>query len=89
MIPYAYGLRVLDKVYLDTTFALDENPYRIFPTKAQGISELLTKVSKFPESTVFHLSAWTLGYEDVMVALAVHLNTQVRIDSFQYAQTLI
>ncbi|KAL9022170.1 MAG: hypothetical protein Q9185_000570 [Variospora sp. 1 TL-2023] len=84
MIPYAYGLRVFDKVYLDTTFALDENPYRIFPTKAQGISELLTKVSKFPESTVFHLSAWTLGYEDVMVALAVHLNTQMHVDDYKF-----
>lgn len=87
MIPYAYGLRVLDKVYLDTTFALDEDPYRSFPTKARGISELLTKVSEFSEATVFHFSAWTLGYEDVMVALAAHLSTQVRIDPPHYMQT--
>lgn len=77
MIPYTHGLRVLDKIFLDTTFALDEDPYRRFPTKAQGLSELLTKTSKFPEDTVFHFNAWTLGYEDVWVAIAAHLKSQV------------
>lgn len=79
MIPYAHGLRVLDKVYLDTTFALNDDQYRSFSSKSQGIGELLSKVSEFPEDTIFHFSAWTLGYEDVMVALANYLGTQVRM----------
>lgn len=77
IIPYTNRLRALDKVYLDTTFAVDEDSYRTFPTKAQGLSELLTEVSKFPENTVFHFNAWTLGYEEAWVALAAHLKSQV------------
>lgn len=78
MIPYAHQLRVLDKIYLDTTFALDEDPYRRFPTKASGLRELLTELSAFPKDTVFHFNAWTLGYEDVFVAIAAHLRSQAR-----------
>ena len=82
MIPYAHGLRVLDKVYLDTTFAVNEDPYRTFATKAQGLEELLTEVSKFPEDTVFHFHAWTLGYEEVWMALAAHLKSRVMSDQY-------
>ncbi|KAL8923815.1 MAG: hypothetical protein Q9208_004376 [Pyrenodesmia sp. 3 TL-2023] len=80
MIPYAHQLRVLDKIYLDTTFALDEDPYRRFPTKASGLRELLTELSAFPKDTVFHFNAWTLGYEDVFVAIAAHLRSQARLN---------
>lgn len=82
MIPYICGLRVLDKVYLDTTFAVNEESYRAFATKAQGLSELLAEVSKFPEDTVFHFNAWTLGYEEVWVALAAHLKSQVILNPY-------
>ncbi|KAL8895827.1 MAG: hypothetical protein Q9207_007993 [Kuettlingeria erythrocarpa] len=77
MIPYAHQLRVLDKVYLDTTFALDEEPYRRFPSKASGLRELLIELSAFPKDTVFHFNAWTLGYEDVFIAIAAHLRSQL------------
>lgn len=82
MIPYAHQLRVLDKVYLDTTFALDEEPYRCFPTKASGLCELLTELSAFPKDTIIHFNAWTLGYEDVFIAIAAHLRSQVPMKPF-------
>ncbi|KAL8798250.1 MAG: hypothetical protein Q9182_006825 [Xanthomendoza sp. 2 TL-2023] len=66
---------IRDRIYLDTTFAVNKDPYRNFPTKAQGLSELLGEVSKFPEETILHFNAWTLGYEEVWVALAAHLNS--------------
>ncbi|KAL8749004.1 MAG: hypothetical protein Q9184_006977 [Pyrenodesmia sp. 2 TL-2023] len=84
MIPYAHQLRILDKLYLDTTFALDEDPYRRFPTKASGLQELLTKLSAFPEDTIFHFNAWTLGYEDVFVAVAAHLRSQIHVDDYKF-----
>lgn len=58
-----------------------------FPTKAEGLRELITKVSKYPPDTVFHLSAWTFGYEEVWVALANALNSQacLSINSLAYA----
>ncbi|KAL8774030.1 MAG: hypothetical protein Q9209_001138 [Squamulea sp. 1 TL-2023] len=67
LVPYTHGLRHLDKIYLDTTFAVNSDPYRSFPTKAQGLSELLKEVTKFPKDTIFHFNAWTLGYEEVWI----------------------
>ncbi|KAL8726152.1 MAG: hypothetical protein Q9181_006162 [Wetmoreana brouardii] len=83
LIPYTHGLRQLDKVYLDTTFATKEEPFRSFPTKAQGLSELLTELSKFPEDTIFHFNAWTLGYEEVWRALAAHLKSRIHVDNYK------
>ena len=78
VVPYTCGLRRLDKIYLDTTFASKNDIHRVFPTKADGLSELLTKISKYPASTVFHFHAWTLGYEEVWIALASALGSQVQ-----------
>lgn len=74
MIEYSSGLKTLDRVYLDTSFTEDVG----FQTKAEGLRELIEKVAKYPKETVFHFSAWTYGYEEVWIALAKTLNTQVR-----------
>ena len=81
MVQYAYGLKTLDTIYLDTSFIEDID----FPTKAQGISELLDKVSKYPPNTIFHFQAWTYGYEDVWVALSKALGSKVRTTHVSYA----
>lgn len=73
MIEYTSGLKTLDKVYLDTSFTQDIE----FQTKAQGLRELIDKVSEYPESTTFYFSSWTYGYEQVWIALAKALNSQV------------
>lgn len=77
MIEYASGLKTLDKVYLDTSFTEDV----IFQTKAEGLRELIDKVSKYPKETKFYFSAWTYGYEEVWIALAKALDTQVQSSS--------
>ena len=77
ILPYTHGLKRLDKIYLDTTFAFKKDYCRRFPTKADGLKELLEKVSKYPTETVFHLHAWTFGYEDVWIALSSALRSQV------------
>lgn len=78
MVEYTIGRgprqpKTLDKIYLDTSFTEDIH----FQTKADGLRELLDKVAKYPQDTLFYFSAWTYGYEDVWVALAKALNTQV------------
>ena len=78
VIPYTHGHKRLDKIYLDTTFATKKDIYRKFPAKSAGLAELLEKVSKYPKDTVFHFNAWTLGYEDVWIALSNFLRSQVR-----------
>lgn len=78
VIPYTHGQKRLSRIYLDTTFATKEDIYREFPAKSVGLAELLEKVSKYPEDTVFHFNAWTLGYEDVWIALSSFLRSQVR-----------
>lgn len=57
LVEYSSGLKTLDTIYLDTSF-IDDIP---FPPKADGIHELLRKVSQYPQETIFHLQAWTYG----------------------------
>jgi hypothetical protein len=77
LLPYTSNLRHLDKVYLDTTFAIGSRLYATFPPKAEGIKELLKMIAEYPEDTIFYFRAWTFGYEDVWQALAAALCTTV------------
>ncbi|KAG0153283.1 hypothetical protein PDIDSM_5133 [Penicillium digitatum] len=83
LIPYTLGPKRLDKLYLDSTFASKTNPFREFPSKAEGLSELLQKVQAYPDDTVFYLRAWTFGYEDVWIALSAALNKKIHVDRYQ------
>jgi len=79
LIEYTSRLKTLDCIYLDTS-----NTEAIkFPTKAEGLKELLQKVAKYPEDTVFYFTAWTFGYEEVWMALSKALKSPVR-RSFLY-----
>ncbi|QPC78671.1 hypothetical protein HYE68_009423 [Fusarium pseudograminearum] len=79
LIEYTSGLKTLDKIYLDTSFTEDVP----FETKAQGITELLKKISKYPKDTVFHFQAWTYGYEDVWIALSKALKSKIHVDDYK------
>ncbi|EEQ87763.2 DNA repair protein [Blastomyces dermatitidis ER-3] len=83
LIPYTLGSKRLDKIYLDTTFATKSNVYQSFPSKAEGIRELLEKIQTYPDSTLFYLRVWTFGYEDVWLALSAALNTRIHVDEYQ------
>ena len=71
------GIRRLDKLYLDTTFATKRDIHRSFPSKAQGLKELLLRVSEYPQETIFYFNAWTFGYEEVYLALASMMGSKV------------
>uniref|UniRef100_A0A8H7TSY9 Protein artemis n=1 Tax=Bionectria ochroleuca TaxID=29856 RepID=A0A8H7TSY9_BIOOC len=79
VLEYTLGSKTLDKIYLDTSFIDDVR----FPTKAEGIVELLAKVCRYPDDTIFHFQAWTYGYEDVWVALAKSLKTAIHVDDYK------
>ncbi|KAI5459416.1 hypothetical protein BGZ63DRAFT_448023 [Mariannaea sp. PMI_226] len=79
LVEYSSGIKTLDKIYLDTSFTTDVS----FQTKAQGIAELLKKVSKYPDDTIFHFQAWTYGYEDVWVALSKALKSPIHVDDYK------
>ncbi|RHZ64886.1 hypothetical protein CDV55_106696 [Aspergillus turcosus] len=83
LIPYTLGSKKLDKIYLDTTFARVNHVCRSFPSKAEGLRELLQKVEAYPKETIFYFRAWTFGYEDVWIALSALLNTKVHVDRYQ------
>lgn len=83
LAPYALGLRSLDCIYLDTTFATKRAPYKAFPSKAEGIKELLEKVSTYSQDTVFYFHSWTFGYENVWVALSSFLDSRIHLDSYR------
>lgn len=84
MIEYTSGLKTLDKVYLDTSFIGEI----AFQTKAEGLRELIDKVSKYPNTTKFYFSSWTYGYEQVWIALAKALNTRVSRNLLTYKRSL-
>jgi len=67
LIEYTSGLKLLDCIYLDTSFT-DDIP---FPTKAEGIKELLQKIASYPADTKFHLAAWTFGWVLMMSHLSM------------------
>ena len=77
LIPYTLGGNRLDRIYLDTTFARATHLHLKFPSKAEGLAELLHKVKSYPEDTVFYFRAWTFGYEEVWIALSAALNAKV------------
>ncbi|GAB1216408.1 hypothetical protein ATERTT37_005622 [Aspergillus terreus] len=83
LLPYTLGSRRLDKIYLDSTFARASHIYRTFPSKAEGLAELLQKVASYPDDTVFYFRAWTFGYEEVWMALSAFLNSKIHVDRYQ------
>ncbi|KAF2470943.1 uncharacterized protein BDR25DRAFT_334111 [Lindgomyces ingoldianus] len=84
LLPYTLGLRRLDCIYLDTTFATKSEPYCEFPSKAEGICELLQKVGEYPEDTIFYFHSWTFGYENVWIALSTFLRSQIHVDTYRF-----
>jgi len=84
VVPYTtLGHRSLDNIYLDTTFAAEKDVLPAFPSKAEGLAELLRKVSKYPKDTTFHFHAWTPGYEEVWIALSNALGTRIHVDKYK------
>ncbi|PKY04400.1 hypothetical protein P168DRAFT_310972 [Aspergillus campestris IBT 28561] len=83
LIPYTLGRKSLDNIYIDNTFARQSHIYRFFPSKAEGLAELLQKVTSYPANTVFYFRAWTFGYEEVWTALSAALNSKIHVDRYQ------
>ncbi|KAF9870873.1 DNA repair protein [Colletotrichum karsti] len=79
VVEYTCGIKKLDKIYLDTSF-IQNIP---FQTKADGIAELLRKVAMYPDDTVFHIQAWTYGYEQVWIALSKALRSRIHVDDYK------
>lgn len=84
LLPYTLGSRRLDCIYLDTTFATKSEPYREFPSKADGIRELLHQVGSYPTGTIFYFHSWTFGYENVWIALSNFLQSPIHLDEYRY-----
>ncbi|KAL9066139.1 MAG: hypothetical protein Q9157_007239 [Trypethelium eluteriae] len=83
LLPYTKGLRTIDCIYLDTTFATKKDIFRQFPSKRDGICDLLTQIKEYPGDTVFHFDTWTFGYEDVWIALTTALNCEIHVDRYR------
>ena len=79
LIEYTSGMKTLGCIYLDTS---NLDPMK-FPTKAEGLKELLEKVKQYPPETVFYFSAWTFGYEEVWMALSRALNSKVCLPIYE------
>jgi hypothetical protein len=85
MIPFAECIKTLDCIYIDTTFGSKSHRYREFPSKAEGLKELVGKVSRYSNDTVFYIEAWTFGYENVWIALSSLLNSHIHLDRYRWS----
>lgn len=83
LLPYTFGARRLDCMYLDTTFATRSQPYREFQSKAEGIGQLLQDVARYPDDTIFYFHSWTFGYENVWIALSAFLRSRIHLDPYR------
>ncbi|CEJ80107.1 hypothetical protein VHEMI00312 [[Torrubiella] hemipterigena] len=79
LLEYTSGIKILDKIYLDTSHLGDVH----FQPNAQGIADLVRKVTQYPNDTIFYLHSRTFGYENVWTALAKALDTQVHLDDYK------
>ncbi|TDZ30750.1 Protein artemis [Colletotrichum spinosum] len=79
IVEYTSGIKVLDKIYIDTSFIQDVP----FEPKSAGIAELLRKIEKYPKDTIFHMQAWTYGYEQVWIALSKALGSKIHVDDYK------
>ncbi|TDZ28004.1 Protein artemis [Colletotrichum trifolii] len=79
IVEYTSGIKVLDKIYIDTSFIQDVP----FEPKSAGIAELLRKIEKYPKETIFHMQAWTYGYEQVWIALSKALGSKIHVDDYK------
>lgn len=84
LLPYSLGAKRLDTIYLDTTFASKRDPYREFPSKAEGLKDLVENVSRYPDDTTFYIESWTFGYENVWIALSALLSTSIHLDRYRW-----
>lgn len=73
LVEYTSGLKILDRIYLDTSM-LDDYTLQ---TKAEGLHHLLSQVVRYPKDTIFCMQAWTYGYEEVWIALSKVLQSKV------------
>ncbi|KAI9751033.1 MAG: hypothetical protein M4579_006208 [Chaenotheca gracillima] len=83
IVSYCLGSKTIDTIYLDTSFATSSRLYETFPSKAEGLAELLEKVRLYPAGTIFHFNTWTFGYEEVWIALAAVLGTKIHLDEYR------
>ncbi|KAI1499947.1 beta-lactamase-like protein [Biscogniauxia marginata] len=80
IIEYLSRLKIIDRIYLDTSMLENVN----VQTKEDGLAELLRKVAKYPSDTIFHFHAWTFGYEDIWIALSKVLKSKIHVDKYKF-----
>lgn len=79
LVEYTFGLKTLDRIYLDTSM-LDDITLQ---TKSQGLQHLLSQVVRYPQDTIFCMQAWTFGYEEVWIALSKALQSKIHVDGYK------
>lgn len=73
--------RLLDCLYLDTSAREGGPDYK---PNAYGCQQLLHDVAMYPDNMIFNFPARCLGYEDVLLSLARHMNMPVHVDTYTY-----
>ena len=71
-------------LYVDNTFESHANPFKSYHENKVGIQGLLDLMDSYPHEVHFCLADRVSGYEEVLIAVAHHLDTLIHMDSYQY-----
>ncbi|OLL27058.1 Protein artemis [Neolecta irregularis DAH-3] len=84
LLPYLNSkVKKLDCIYLDTTFASKDPRCMHFISKTESAMSLVEEMAKYPDDTFFHFNAWTLGYEELWLAVANAFDFKIHVDRYR------
>lgn len=93
LFPYTSGLKTLDNVYLDTTFAYRGEPYIEIPENHEGIHAALKLLQMYPRDDPdiqFFFKDFTLGFEEAWACLIPALDGTAHVsDDLEKRHNLI
>lgn len=84
LLNFTLGNRKALSLYIDNTFEEHADPFKSYQGNFDGISDLCKLASHYPKHTHFAAVRLTLGYEEVLIALASQLQTRIHMDPYWY-----
>lgn len=82
LLPYISGVKKLDNIYLDSTFAYRGEPFIEIPSNSLGISMMAQLLKEFPkddEDIQFYFMDHTSGFEEGWASIINSFNASVQI----------
>ncbi|KAK9450967.1 beta-lactamase-like protein [Limtongia smithiae] len=84
LFPYTHGFARIDTIYLDTSCCSSPAMCIEAASNERGTGYMIKRILDYPPDTIFHFNSWTLGYEELFIAICRAFNTQIHTDAYRY-----